>query len=81
MFIDVHELALHKIPIRKSYTPGTLDFHSNDFRQVEPLREGHFFASFHSGTLCATGDWMLKINAVFKAHYKDRMEEQSTHRW
>jgi uncharacterized protein len=37
MFIDVHELALHKIPIRKSYTPGTLDFHSNDFRQVEPL--------------------------------------------
>jgi uncharacterized protein len=37
MFIDVHELALHKIPIRKSYAPGTLDFHSNDFRQVEPL--------------------------------------------
>src|ERR1700683_3487538 len=37
MFIDVHELALHKIPVRKSYTPGTLDFHSNDFRQVEPL--------------------------------------------
>jgi uncharacterized protein len=37
MFIDVHELALHKTRIRKSYAPGSLDFHSNEFRQVEPL--------------------------------------------
>src|SRR6202041_4100990 len=37
MFLDVHELALRKIRIRKSYTPGTLDFHSGEFRQVEPL--------------------------------------------
>jgi uncharacterized protein len=37
MFIDVHELALHKTRIRKSYVPGSLDFHSSEFRQVEPL--------------------------------------------
>ncbi len=37
MFLDVKELALHKIRIRKSYAPGTLDFHSGEFRQVQPL--------------------------------------------
>lgn len=37
MFLDVHELALRKMRIRKSYSPGTLDFHSGEFRQVEPL--------------------------------------------
>ena len=37
MFLDVKELAVRKIRIRKSYIPGTLDFHSGEFRQVEPL--------------------------------------------
>lgn len=37
MFLDVNELAIHKARIRKSYVPGTLDYHSNEFRQVEPL--------------------------------------------
>src|ERR1700684_2994378 len=37
MFLDVKELALRKIRIRKSYAPGTVDYHTGDFRQVEPL--------------------------------------------
>ncbi len=37
MFLDVKELALHRIRIRKSYAPGTVDFHSGEFRQVDPL--------------------------------------------
>jgi uncharacterized protein len=37
MFLDVHELATKKIRIRKNYAPGTLDFHSGDFRQLESL--------------------------------------------
>src|ERR1700721_891903 len=37
MFLDVNELQARKIRIRKSYSPGTLDFHSGEFRQVEPL--------------------------------------------
>ncbi|HKV27690.1 MAG TPA: DUF177 domain-containing protein [Candidatus Acidoferrales bacterium] len=37
MFLDVHELAIRKIRIRKNYAPGTLDFHSGEFHQVEPL--------------------------------------------
>ena len=37
MFLDVKELAVRKIRIRKSYAPGTVDYHTGDFRQVEPL--------------------------------------------
>jgi len=37
MFLDVNELATRKIRIRKNYAPGTLDFHSGEFHQVEPL--------------------------------------------
>jgi uncharacterized protein len=37
MFLDVHELATRKIRIRKNYAPDTLDFHSGEFHQVEPL--------------------------------------------
>lgn len=37
MFLDVNELALRKIRIRKSYAPSTLDFNTGEFRQIEPL--------------------------------------------
>ena len=37
MFLDINDLAQKKIRIRKSYAPGTLDFHSGEFRQIEPL--------------------------------------------
>ncbi len=37
MFLDVKELAVRKIRIRKSYAPGTLDLHSGEFRQTGPL--------------------------------------------
>jgi len=37
MFFDINELALRKVRIRKSYAPGTLDYHSGEFRQIEPL--------------------------------------------
>lgn len=37
MFLDIHELAVRRLPIRKSYAPGSLDYHTTEFRQVEPL--------------------------------------------
>jgi len=37
MFLDVKELAVHKIRLRQSYAPGAVDYHTVDFRQVEPL--------------------------------------------
>src|SRR5215468_4377601 len=37
MFLDVKELALHKQNIRKSYLPGTIDFHTSELKQIEPM--------------------------------------------
>ena len=37
MFLDVNELAIHKVRISKDFAPGAIDFHSQDFRQLEPL--------------------------------------------
>src|SRR6202166_2551107 len=37
MFLDVKELAVHKLTIRKSYAPGTMDSHTAEIKQIEPL--------------------------------------------
>jgi uncharacterized protein len=37
MFLNIKELAVRKVHIRKNYQPGTLDFHTDEFRQIEPL--------------------------------------------
>ncbi len=39
MFLHVKDLAIQKIRIRQSFAPGTVDYHTNDFRQVEPWSE------------------------------------------
>ena len=37
MFLDVKELALHKLRLHQSYAPGAVDYHTHDFRQIDPL--------------------------------------------
>jgi uncharacterized protein len=37
MFLDVKELAVRKVHIRKSYAPGSIDFDSPEIKQSEPL--------------------------------------------
>jgi uncharacterized protein len=37
MFIDINELAIHKIRIHRSYAPDAIDFHTTEFKLVEPL--------------------------------------------
>jgi uncharacterized protein len=37
MFLDIKELAVRKLRIRKSYPPGSLDFHTEEFQQLDPL--------------------------------------------
>src|SRR6266403_5009008 len=37
MFLDVKELAVHKLNIRKSYAPGNIDYHTAELKQIEPL--------------------------------------------
>src|SRR5229473_7906899 len=37
MFLDVKDLAVRKLSIRKSYAPGSIDFQTAEIKQVEPL--------------------------------------------
>src|SRR5260370_583713 len=37
MVLDVKELAVRKLRIRKRYAPGRIDFNSGEIKQIEPL--------------------------------------------
>lgn len=37
MFLDIKELAVRKLRIRKTYPPGSVDFHTEEFQQLDPL--------------------------------------------
>src|SRR6202050_5437509 len=63
MFIDINELALHKVRIRKSYAPGALDFNTSDFRQVEPL-EVRAPAELLEGQIRISGSLHTKLEVV-----------------
>ncbi len=63
MFLDVHELALHKARIRKTYAPGTIDLHSADFRQIEPL-EVRATAELLDGQIRITGNLHTKLELI-----------------
>src|SRR5215831_3461974 len=63
MFLDVKELAVRKARIRKSYSPGTLDFHSGEFRQVEPL-EVRATAEFVDGQIRVCGNLHTRVELV-----------------
>jgi len=60
MFLDVKELAVHKIRLRQSYAPGSVDYHTTDFRQVEPL-EVHAEADLVEGQIRVTGELQTRL--------------------
>ena len=37
MFLDVKDLAVRKMRIRKSYAPGSIDYGLSEVKQAEPL--------------------------------------------
>ena len=63
MFLDINELAVRKSRIRKSYAPGTLDFHSGEFRQVEPL-EVRATAELVEGQIRVCGNLHTRVELV-----------------
>lgn len=63
MFLDVNELAIRKARIRKSYSPGTLDFHSGEFRQMEPL-EVNATAELADGQIRIFGSLHTRVELV-----------------
>src|SRR5258708_12054207 len=38
IFLDAKDLAVRKLRIRKSYAPGSIDYHSAEIKQAEPLK-------------------------------------------
>jgi uncharacterized protein len=60
MFLDVKDLAVRKIRIRRSYAPGTLNYHSGEFRQVEPL-EVDATAELVEGQIRVTGELHTRL--------------------
>ena len=38
MFLDVKELAVRKLRIRKTYAPGSIDFHTAEIKHSLPTR-------------------------------------------
>lgn len=76
MFLDVKELALHKIRIRKSYAPGSVDYHSGEFKQVEPL-EVRASAELVEGQIRISGSLQTKIELVCARCLEPVVEEVS----
>src|ERR1700691_711300 len=63
MFLDVKELAVRKIRIRKSYAPGTVDYRTGDFKQAEPL-EVRATAELVEGQIRITGELHTRLEMV-----------------
>jgi uncharacterized protein len=63
MFLDVKELALHKVRIRKAYAPGAIDYHTTEFKQVEPL-EVRATAELIEGQIRISGTLHTRLELV-----------------
>lgn len=63
MFLDIKELAVRKIRVRKSYAPGTVDYHTGDFRQVEPL-DVRATAELLEGQIRITGELHTQLEMI-----------------
>lgn len=76
MFLDVKELAVRKIRIRKSYAPGTLDYHTGDFKQAAPL-EVRGTAEMVDDQIRVCGQFQTRIEMVCARCLEPVLEEVS----
>src|ERR1700688_3763811 len=63
MFLDVKDLAVRKIRIRKRDAPGTVDYRTGDFRQSESL-EVRATAELVEGQIRVTGELHTRLEMV-----------------
>jgi uncharacterized protein len=63
MFLDVKDLAVRKVRIRRSYAPGSIDYGISEVKQAEPL-EVTATAELLEGQIRITGDLETKIEMV-----------------
>lgn len=76
MFLDVKELAVRKARIQKNYPAGTIDFHSVEFRQLEPL-EVRAAAELLEGQIRISGHLRTRIELVCSRCLETVVEEVS----
>ena len=74
MFLDVKELAVRKLRIRKSYAPGSIDYHSAEIKQVAPL-EVTATAELLDGQIRISGELETKIELVCARCLEPVLEE------
>jgi len=63
MFLDVKELAVRKLRIHKFYPPGTIDYHTEEFRQADML-EVRATAELVDGQIRLTGELHTRVELV-----------------
>src|SRR5215472_13157598 len=63
MFLDVKELAARKLRIHKAYAPGSIDFHSAEIKQIEPL-EVNATAELMEDQIRVEGNLETKVELV-----------------
>jgi uncharacterized protein len=74
MFLDAKDLAVRKLRIRKNYAPGSIDYHSSEIKQAEPL-EVTATAEMLDGQIRITGELETKIELVCARCLETVMEE------
>src|SRR6266566_3318319 len=76
MFLDVRELALHKLRLHQSYAPGAVDYHTRDFRQVDPL-EVRATAEMVDSQIRISGDLHTRVEMACARCLEPVVEEVS----
>src|SRR5258705_4492872 len=61
MFLDVKELAVRKLSLRKSYAPGAIDYHTSEIKQVEPLSVTATAELYDGSQIRITGELETKL--------------------
>src|SRR5262252_8180271 len=86
MFLDVKELAVRKLRIHKVYAPGSIDFHSAEIKQIEPL-EVNATAELLEGQIRVEGSFETKVDLFcarlpkdvhLTKHREDRLKDDDT---
>src|SRR4051812_29458375 len=76
MFLDVNELAVHKVNFRQTFAPGAVDYHTPEIRQVEPL-EVHGTAELVEEQIHIVGSLQTKVELVCARCLEPVVEEVS----